>query len=409
MPRTKRRAASTGEVAATRAGRMPRTIFAQASPHSVGGTSLFETLGSIDAHTAADFESERQIIDQAANRLHQAGFEVLLVTSTTINIAGPQAAYERAFNTRLVTEERPVLKWSGEGTATFVECPAADLRGLIPTRGTDFEDVLEGVAIEEPRSLMAPSAFPPPSPSWHLRVPGDLSLAINADRAHRNAVTGCHVRVALVDSGCYRHPFLMRRGYRLAPVVLGPAADRPDADEVGHGTAAAANILAVAPDVHLLPVKMNLANTKAAFDTAVGLRPEVITCGWGSDVRSRVLTAADRALAASIGLAWRAGITVVAAAGNGQWGFPGQHCDVISAGGVFMARDGGLRASDYASGFVSPVYAGRRVPDLCGLVGMQPQAAYLMLSRETGSTACPMGVRTRAVARAQPPGTGGPF
>src|SRR5262249_24715104 len=43
-----------------------------------------------------------------------------------------------------------------------------------------------------------------------------------------------------------------------------------------------------------------------------------------------------------------------------------------------------LRASNYASGFLSHIYPGRRVPDLCGLVGMKPKAIYIMLPLEPG-------------------------
>src|SRR5262249_24315315 len=79
------------------------------------------------------------------------------------------------------------------------------------------------------------------------------------------------------------------------------------------------------------------------------------------------------------------GIVVVFSAGNGHAGFPGQHPDVISAGGTFMAEDGSLMASDYSSAFTSLIYPGRRVPDVCGLVGMRPKAMYIMLPLEPGS------------------------
>src|SRR5205823_11061156 len=161
-------------------------------------------------------------------------------------------------------------------------------------------------------------------------------------------------------------------GYRAAPVVLGPAAANPLDDEVGHGTGESTNIFSVAPDVELLPVKMNFVNTVGGFNTAVGLRPDIITCSWGSSNQFGPLSAADQALAAAIAAAVAAGITVIFSAGNGHFGFPGQHPDVISAGGTFMNVDETLTASNYASGFVSNIYPGRQVPDLCGLVGMQP-------------------------------------
>jgi subtilisin family serine protease len=187
----------------------------------------------------------------------------------------------------------------------------------------------------------------------------------------------------MVDSGHYLHPYFTGRGYRVAPVVLGPGAINPLADEVGHGTGESANIFSVAPDVQLLPVKMNFANTVAGFNAAVGLGPNIITCSWGSSTNGP-LSAADQALAAAIAAAVASGITVVFSAGNGHAGFPGQHPDVISAGGVFMNKDESLRASNYASGFMSKIYPNRRVPDLCGLVGMKPNAMYIMLPLEAG-------------------------
>ncbi|MCU0873292.1 MAG: S8 family serine peptidase [Pirellulaceae bacterium] len=375
---------------------MPARIFAQASPRSIGGVSMFDAMGSINANTVASFQSEPRAIEEAVNRLRGAGFEILQVTAMTINIAGSQATYEKAFRTKLVIEQRKVIKPGAVvDMAEFIECPDTQLPGLIATTGTPFEDVLEGVAIEEPRYFMAASMFPPSVPYWHLDVPADVSLGINADKVHRSGITGSGIRVSMVDSGQYAHPFFAGRGYRVAPVVLGPGAANPAQDEVGHGTGESANIFAVAPDVELLPVKIDFRNSVGGFNAAVALNPNIITCSWGSSRRDPMepsppvgeggpLSAADQALAAAVAAAWAAGIVVIFSAGNGQWGFPAQHPDCIAAGGVFMAIDGSLRASDYASGFMSKYYQGRRVPDACGLVGMKPKAIYIMLPIDPG-------------------------
>jgi subtilisin family serine protease len=135
--------------------------------------------------------------------------------------------------------------------------------------------------------------------------------------------------------------------------------------------------------VELLPVKINFVNSIGAFNAAVGLGPHIITCSWGSSTNGP-LSAADQALAAAVAAAVAANIIVVFSAGNGHAGFPGQHPDVISAGGVFMDRDESLRASNYASGFMSQIYPGRRVPDLSGLVGMRPKAIYITLPVQPG-------------------------
>ena len=367
---------------------IPEKIFAQASPRSVGGVSMFEAQQQIHSGTVANFFSEEELVNRSVGRLQEAGFEILQATPLTINIAGSAETYQRAFKTKIVAEERPVIKELADkgkdDTATFLDSPDTPMSGLISTAGTPFEDILEGVAIEEPRYFMAPSMFAPLKSYWHLRLPGDVSLGDNADRAHRTGITGLGVKVAMVDSGWFKHPYFVGRGYRAAPVVLGPGAANPLADQVGHGTGESANIFAVAPDVDFLPVKMSFVNTVGAFNTAVGLGPDIITCSWGSSNQFGPLSAADQALAATIAAAVAAGITVIFSAGNGHWGFPGQHPDVISAGGTFMNPDESLRASDYASGFMSNIYPGRRVPDLCGLVGMQPRAIYLMLPLEPG-------------------------
>ena len=365
---------------------VPRRVFAQASPRSIGGTSLFQAFGNVTSETVQNFYSQQDTINSAAAQLRDAGFEVLNISATTINIAGSPSAYKRAFNTTIYAEERPAIKELGEKTtAAFLDVPESRLPGLIDTDGTAFESVLEGVAIEEPRYFMAgESRYAPLKAYWHLRVPGDVSLACNADRAHRARTTGLGIRVAMVDSGWYRHPYFVGRGYRAAPVVLGPGAANPLRDESGHGTGESANVFAVAPDAQLLPVKINFTNSIGAFNAAVALNPDIITCSWGSSKRFGPLSAADQALAAAISIAVASGITVVFSAGNGHWGFPGQHPDVISAGGVFMNKNESLRASNYASGFMSNIYPNRRVPDLSGLVGMKPKAIYIMLPLESG-------------------------
>lgn len=351
----------------------------------MSGVSLFGGQEQINADTVLNFFSQTDVIMAAAARLEDAGFEILQISPMTINIAGSPTTYRKAFNTQLVVLDKPVIKESAkEDIAQFIDSPDTTMPGLIETRGTTFEDVLEGVALEEPVYFMAASAFAPTKAYWHLRVPGDISLCCNADRAHRAGITGKGVRVAMVDSGWYKHPYFVGRGYRAAPVVLGPAAVNPLNDESGHGTGESANIFANAPDVELLPVKINFVNSIGAFNAAVGLNPDIITCSWGSSVQNGPLSAANQALAAAIAAAVASGITVIFSAGNGHYGFPGQHPDVISAGGTFMNPDETLRASDYASGFMSTIYANRRVPDLCGLVGMRPRAIYIMLPLEPG-------------------------
>lgn len=364
---------------------LPPLVFATASVHSIGGVSVFQNQGYVTSQNVQAFYSNPYLSEIAVQKLLSAGFQVLGVTEIGISIAAPPETYEKAFNTKIIAEERPVIKSMGlQDTATFVECPETTLAGLIDPRKSDFADCLEGVAINDPVYFMSfPTAFAPTKSYWHLDVPAGVSLGLNADKAHRMGVTGKGVNVAMVDTGWYKHPFFVERGYKFMPPVLGPSTANPNADESGHGTGESANIFSAAPDVKFRMVKMSFVDSLGAFNTAVAMNPHVITCSWGSDKRTpNSLTAADIMLATAISNAVRRGIVVVFSAGNGHYGFPGQHPDVISAGGTFMNPDGTMKASDYASGFISPNYPNRRCPDVCGLVGMKPKAAYIMLPVE---------------------------
>ncbi len=234
------RARAKTKRAGTKAARpsIPKLLFAQASPHSIGGMSMFDMEGAVGADIVSNFMSDTDLLTQAAQALQDAGFQVLQVSAYTINIAAPIATYERAFKTKVVPEELPTIKSQGiTDTATFFTVPDAPRFGLITTAGTAFENLIEGVAIETPRYFMAALPMPPKKAYWHLEVPHDVSLGCNADKAHRGGITGRSVKVAMVDSGHFAHPFFAARGYRVQPVTLGPGAVNPAADESGHGTA----------------------------------------------------------------------------------------------------------------------------------------------------------------------------
>ena len=388
----------------------PDIVYAHASPISAGPTSMFSrrgglfgraaksamsgpralgrTVGSFasDPHllrrTVGAVTSHPNVIRAAIAELLAAGFEVLGASRQTINFAGPPELFEKRFRTRLIEKEVAMPRGM---SSTFLDSPDTEVIGFIDTAGTRLSSLIEGVALEVPRYYFAETAAPPAADYWHLKVPTDVAEATNATLLHSYGVTGQGVRVVMVDSGWYSHAYFRKQGYSVNPVVLAPAASNPEDDESGHGTGESANIFAVAPGCNLTPIKMNFVNTIAAFNAAVALQPDIITCSWGSNSPLEV-SAADIVLEAAVAAAVAQGIVVIFAAGNGHAGFPGQHPDAISAGGVFLDHDGSWHASDYSSAFSSQIYPGRQVPDVCGLVGMQPAAAYIMLPVQPGTS-----------------------
>ena len=125
----------------------------------------------------------------------------------------------------------------------------------------------------------------------------------------------------------------------------------------------------MAPDVDFRMVKVNFVNSVGAFNTAVGLQPHIISCSWGSSIKFGPLSRQIKYLLVAIANAVNQGIIVVFSAGNGQWGFPGQHPNVISAGGVYMHENSSFQATPYASGFASNIYPGRTYRTAVASVG----------------------------------------
>jgi subtilisin family serine protease len=368
---------------------LPSIIYAEVSVRSQSGDSLLKTSEIITSKNVERFYSEPQLVNATAEKLRAEGFNVFSEGPISITIAAPPEVYERVFQTNIITQEIPIIKGGLYPTkATFLSVPNAEISGLIDASGSSLTNLIEGVAINEP--VYNTSSVTPPKPNyWHLNVPDDICQGINAHRLHDQGITGSGVKVVMVDTGWYRHPFFESHGYQ-GKVVLDGGAVNPELDENGHGTGESANLFAIAPNVELTMVKAKskksaLVNSVGAFKKAVSLNPDIISCSWGDDQRDPPLSAFAKVMSAIVSDAVNRGIIVVFSAGNGGWSFPGQHPDVISAGGVYMSSDGKLEASDYASGFRSRIFPQRTVPDVCGFVGKLPRATYIMLPVQPGS------------------------
>jgi subtilisin family serine protease len=224
---------------------------------------------------------------------------------------------------------------------------------------------------------------------FHLRVPNDVAIAVNAVAAHQQGHRGDGVLVAMPDSGQYRHPYFTANEYQVKiPITVVPGTNRGK-DPVGHGTGESANIFALAPGAILQAIRTSnsagkLVGAIAGFLKAKDLipKPKIITNSWGGDQPFPPAGAPDDSelsWAAEILDAIEQGFVVIFSAGNGQFSIEPQVPGVLAAGGVFMDKLGTLRASDYTSGFASLWFDGVNVPTVSGLVGMRPRAQYLML------------------------------
>jgi subtilisin family serine protease len=226
-----------------------------------------------------------------------------------------------------------------------------------------------------------PSSKPPRILEHHIKLPEELSDILNAKAAHKRGLRGHGIRIAVIDSGFYPHPFYEELGYKISrvPTRREPA---PHIDEYGHGTAQLASLFAIAPDAEVVAIKCLDKDPSYSLRKALLQNPDILICAWGFNIDkpgTKKLPAEYEPMRKLILQAHRKGICVVAAAGNGQYAFPGNMPEVISAGGVYYTADGTFTLSDVASRFKSSLFPGREVPDVCGLVGNLPYGRLLLV------------------------------
>jgi serine protease AprX len=202
---------------------------------------------------------------------------------------------------------------------------------------------------------------------------------------HRRGITGKGVRVAMADTGFYRHPYFIEQGYNFLCVTTPDTIDHT-IDGNGHGTGECANLFATAPGINFVGVKMG-PSTTLAIKTATELRPQVMTNSWGYsvDVPNSTMPNFLVPLYLAVLDAVSKGITVCFSAGNGHFGFPGSIPEVISVGGVVVDANLAYSATPYTSGFDSTWFPGRSTPDVCGLCGVPPTADYIVLPVQAGA------------------------
>jgi subtilisin family serine protease len=356
----------------------PDDVVAVVSPQSVV-EPLFERPTTITARNVDRHYSDPDVIRNAVRELRRLGFTVSGISDVTISISGSRQRFEEVFATKLeptTTEIRP-----GQEASFFA---VADEPEKVLQAPEQLRPLIEGVAVARPPVLFESPLPPiaPPGPYRYLNVPSEVGGTLGATKVHRIGQTGLNVRVGMIDTGHYWHPYFRFHGYRRMPVLLGPYATDPADDFYGHGTGESANIFATAPGARLRPVK-GLFDPVGDINVAVASKPklQVLSNSWGYSADFPGASLTDPyliALEAAVANAVAKGIIVCFSAGNGHYGFPGSHPDVLSIGGVHVNYDPysstlDFEASDYASSFDSSFYPGRHVPDFCGLVGRNYQ------------------------------------
>lgn len=241
----------------------------------------------------------------------------------------------------------------GEDAATTIERMRPDTR----------------LAFVEPNYLSgAPEARPRKIQVWGGSDPGPFSkqyaLELLDIRAAQHFSRGEGITVAVIDTGVQLdHPALVANllpdGYDFVDNDNDPS-DTPDGldddedelvdEAIGHGTHVAGIVLLVAPDAHILPIRALNADgvgdvyaVAMAIEYAVASGAHIINLSLGTDLQTDLLH--DVVQAAS-----RAGVLVVAAAGNGTFDYPQYPAADACAVAVTAVDDDARLAPDAAFG-----------------------------------------------------------
>ncbi|MGW5388669.1 S8 family serine peptidase [Streptomyces koyangensis] len=363
------------------AARFERCGVVTVVPRSAGGLALGDDPALLLRHGAEEFLPAPGTVDRLAGAYVREGLAVEARTEVGLTVSGAPELLAQVFGHPV----RPARNKYIRETVRHEFAAVGPLRSRLHP-GLVAEVRVPRAGFELGAGAPAPRATPPlPRDARRLRLPEDAVRLAGAGRAHAAGVRGDGVRVVMVDTGLYDHPHHRAHGYRTSVVPALSALD-PAVDERGHGTAMSALLLAVAPAAELTMVKMaceTFSFPVAAFQRAVELAPDVISCSWGT-------LRAEPHLHLEVADAVRRGITVLFAAGNGSTdrrtamfqsvATPG----ALTVGGVHVAPDGRRRAADLASSYRSDLFPGRRVPDLSGPCGTLPHGDYVEFPTQPG-------------------------
>jgi subtilisin family serine protease len=314
-----------------------------------------------------DYLPDRKTWSKILTVLRSRGFTVHDADpSPVVSASGTKGQFQELFSTTLAGFRRKI----GKPKANFNQDFCAIQKGAPAANVLNLPGAILAVPAEPPTLC---SAIPPPSKAFNLRHPGDIAVLTNAAAVHRKVLagqraTGGLVNVAMIDGGFYPHPFYASNGFSLSAQSASDVKEPPTLDRSGHGTRHAASIFSCAPDANVVGIKMG-TNAVLAFDRAAAIPAKVITCSWGFSLGTDT-TLPDKYLPIRLVVLnlVNSGITVVFSGGNdGDFNFPAMMPEVIAVGGVSVTKDNGFEAWSGGSSFVSTIYPGRAVPDLCAI------------------------------------------
>jgi subtilisin family serine protease len=354
-------------------------IVAYVSPRSLGGQSLLSTSAKLTSEHIRSYFSEKAVYGQARSKLESMGFKVEKVSELCVRISASAATFNKKMGVKFQKDTSKMYLPTLDTAPNALDLNTDLLEGVVFPQPTRLHGKKLPAKKGRVQTMSGVSSSPlPGSPSYfRLDVSTDVARIMRADKVHQKGILGKGVKAAMIDSGFdWSHPYFQGKGFKLT------ATPPNDIDLNGHGTGESANLLAIAPEVDLVGIKMD--DPVSAFQQARDqYKVNLISNSWGTQQDTDgAFSSWDpywSLVLAEISLCVNTGIVVLFSAGNGQQSVTASSPDVISVGGAYCDQSGNLFATEYASSFKSFRFQGRLVPDVCGLCGNPPRAIYISL------------------------------
>jgi hypothetical protein len=359
---------------------LAQDVRATVAVKTLSGEPIQHQRGLLTRENFERFRPRPDAMDAAAERLRKLGLTVLRKGRFGISVSGPARLVRDICKTDLVVQARP-RRPSERATQDFAASFAAPLPSdlyVAPreslTLDSTVSEATDHFVFTPPPLYFAPPAADAPTVPFHHVDERAIRNVLNVP----SGASGAGVRVAVIDTGFYKHPYYAKRKLDLVPTST-PSAPTPAVDDHGHGTAITFNVFAVAPRSQVLGFAQTMP-PQDALEAASDAGAHVISCSWGWD-REEIFPIVQATILDIIA----ENRIMLFAAGNGHYAWPGSQPEVISVGGVHWGPTQQLEASNYASGYQSSMFPGRRVPDVCGLCGQMPKGIYIVMPTQPGN------------------------
>jgi hypothetical protein len=209
---------------------IPTTVLAYLSVR--GMNSVFDDGGIKNLNLSAQaYHASKSDRDTTRVDLERDGFSIIAESALGFSVSARPEAFENLTGATLVAKERLVRAEGGKRLyrthLDIIGNGQSKTLGVGSAKSTSLK--VDGIVLEKPRIYHAifPSPVPPSVEKYHLTVPDQVAMLLNAIPAHRQGQMGEGVKIAMPDSGFYRHPFFTAWQYNInTPVAMVPGTDR---------------------------------------------------------------------------------------------------------------------------------------------------------------------------------------